>query len=335
MDQKGGNLLSFSLMKALLLEPNIDLLHAHSGKRLGGIVRTVAKIRRIPYVISLHGGIFDVPVTEQEALLEPIRGKFEWGKPLGMMLGSRRVLQDASAIVCVGQAEYEAARHLLPGQRVEYLKNGVDCARFRHGDGVRFRLRYALGNDAKIILCISRIDPQKGQLSLVDAMPQILESDPNAHLVLIGPVTRPAYLNQIQNRIRDLGLQRRVLVLPGIRPGDRTLIDAYHAADVFCLPSIHEPFGIVILEAWAAGCPVVATRVGGIPGFAKDGHDALLVKPDCPEELSGALAPLLGNPGLRARLGESGRRRVIKEFDWSVVTNQLISLYQSVCSEAN
>ena len=322
-------------MKALLLEPNIDLLHAHSGKRLGGTVRTVARIRRIPYVISLHGGVFDVPMKEQESLLEPIQGKFEWGKPFGMMLGSRRVLQDASAIVCVGQAEYEAARRLLPGQRVEHLKNGVDCARFRHGDGVRFRYRYALRKNAKIILCISRIDPQKGQLTLVDAMPEIIKSDPNAHLVLIGPVTRPVYMKRIQERIRALGLQNRVLVLPGIRPGDSTLIDAYHAADVFCLPSMHEPFGIVIIEAWAAGCPVVATRVGGIPGFVRDGQDALLVKPDCARELGGALVHLLKRPGLRARFGDSGRRRAMAEFDWSVVTTKLISLYRDLCGVAD
>lgn len=330
MDRKGGNLVSLALLRALLREPDIQLLHAHSGKRLGGIVRTAARHRGIPYVVTLHGNVFDVPRAQMDDLTAPIRGKFEWGRPLGMMLGSRRVLEDADAVICVGQKEFEAAREALPGHRVEFLPNGVDSTRFARGNGRRLRARLAIPDTAKVMLCVSRIDPQKDQLSLIESLPAVLTELPDTHLVLIGPVTRPAYLAHIEARIDDLGLRRRVHIIPGLAPGDPRLVEAYHSADVFCLPSMHEPFGIVILEAWAAGLPVVASRVGGIPGFVRDGSDALLFQPGDVTGLASAATTILRNFGLACRLADEGRARARSEFDWTVIGRRVADLYQDV-----
>jgi glycosyltransferase involved in cell wall biosynthesis len=334
MDRKGGNLLSLSLFAGLLFEPGVDLLHAHTGKRLGGIVRSVAKLRRIPYVISLHGGVFDVPSSEAESLLTPIEGKFEWGRIFGAIFGSRRVLEDASAILCVGRSEYEAAKKQLPGKRVEFMPNGVDSARFKSGDGARFRQRHGLSNDAKIILCVSRIDPQKDQLTLIKALPEISEHEPRSHLVLIGPVTRPEYLKAIEQTISELGLEEKVTIIPGLAPDDPELLDAYKAASLFCLPSMHEPFGIVILEAWAAGLPVVASRVGGIPGFVVDGSDALLFETGNTKELATKVGLLLVSRIQSHNLAQAGQTRARIEFDWKVIARKLESLYQELVTGA-
>ena len=94
MDKKGGNLLSLSLFTHLLRVPDVRLFHAHALKRLGGEVRTVARLRRKPLVVSLHGGVFDVPAAELDSMLRPIANKTEWGKPFGALFGSRRVLDD-------------------------------------------------------------------------------------------------------------------------------------------------------------------------------------------------------------------------------------------------
>ncbi len=330
MDRKGGNLVSLALLRALIREPGLNLLHAHSGKRLGGIVRTAARLRRIPYVVTLHGNVFDVPDEEKTNLVAPIRGKLEWGRPLGMMLGSRRVLEDAAAVICVGRSEYDAARSALPGQRVEFLPNGVNSRRFAHAEGSRFRALRAIPESAKVILCVSRIDPQKNQLSLIQSMPVLLAAAPDAHLVLVGPVTRPAYLAQIKAQIKALDLASRVHIIDGLAPDDPSLIEAYHAADVFCLPSMHEPFGIVILEAWAAGLPVVASRVGGIPSFVSEGDDTLLVPPGDVHALGQSLQTVLQNFGLAARLGDNGRQRARREFDWSVIADRVLDLYRDI-----
>ena len=134
----------------------------------------------------------------------------------------------------------------------------------------------------------------------------------------------------MEEQVRELGLREAVHILPGLKPDDPLLADAYHAADVFCLPSMHEPFGIVILEAWAAGCPVVASRVGGIPGFVRDGVDTLLVTPGAEDELANRLISVLENPALGRTLGEAGRRRAQAEFDWAVVSDQLLALYRDL-----
>lgn len=330
MDRKGGNLVSLALFRALLREPGVDLIHAHSGKRLGGIARTAARMRGIPYVVTLHGNVFDVPSSQMEDLTAPIRGKFEWGRPLGMVLGSRRVLEDADAIICVGQREFEATRSALPGRRVEFLPNGVNARHFARGNGRRMRARLAIPSRAKVILCVSRLDPQKDQLTLIESLPAILSGAPDTHLLLIGPVTRPAYLATLEARIEALGLTRRVHIIPGLAPDDQRLVDAYHAADVFCLPSIHEPFGIVILEAWAAGLPVIASRVGGIPGFARHGDDAVLVEPGDSAGFADATTRLFRSFGFSCRLADNGKRRAETEFDWSVIGQRMAGLYQDV-----
>ena len=330
MDKKGGNLLSLPLLWSLLREPQVDLLHAHTGKRLGGIVRTAARLRGIPYVITLHGGYYDIPAGQMQQMLEPISKTLEWGKPFGALLGSRRVLQDAAAVLCVGENEYRAARAALPGQRVELLPNGVDSGFFADGDGERFRRHYDIPTGRRIILCVSRIDYQKNQLALVEALPGILQHQPDAQLVLVGPVTIESYRARLLQRIERLGLQGRVNLIPGLTADDPLLRGAYQAADVFCLPSLHEPFGIVVLEAWAASLPVVAARVGGIPSFTRDGEDVLHADPEQPASLARQLLAVMDDPTLAGRLAGNGQRRARQEYDWCVISRQLSTLYSEL-----
>jgi len=137
LDKKGGNLLSLSLFWAMYREQNVRLYHAHTLKRVGGEVRTAALWRKKPLVVSLHGGVFDVPAAELGSLLKPIENKTEWGKPFGALFGSRKVLAEADYVICVGRSEMEKARRELSHDRIAYLPNGVDCAKF--ATGIRFR----------------------------------------------------------------------------------------------------------------------------------------------------------------------------------------------------
>ncbi len=330
MDRKGGNLLSLSLLWALLREPGVDLLHAHTGKRVGGTVRTAARIRGLPYVVSLHGGFFAVPQGEMDQMLAPIRQRFEWGRAFGALLGARRVLEDAAAVICVGGDEYQAARQALPNQRVELLPNGVDAPFFAHGDAAAFRARYQIPTERRIILCISRIDYQKNQIGLAEAFAQVAAARSDTHLILIGPVTVESYRERLLARVHDLGLAQRLTLIPGLGPEDPLLRGAFHAAQIFCLPSLHEPFGIVILEAWAAGLPVVASRVGGIPSFTREGEDILLTTPGDTEDLARQLIEALDQPELTGRLAASGQARARQEFDWSRISQRLMALYEDL-----
>jgi len=330
MDKKGGNLLSLSMLRTLLAADNLDILHAHSGKRLGGIVRTAARIRKLPYVISLHGGVIDVPTIETQQMLEPIKGSFEWGRAFGAVLGARRVLDDASAILCVGQNEQRAMQARYPNKRVEWLPNGVNAAAFAKSDPVNFREKNGIPHDRQMILSVGRVDPQKNQGALLSAMPELLRKNNKLHLVLIGPVTVESYGVELLKKINDAGLYNNVTVLPGLPGGSQDLVNAFHAADVFCLPSRHEPFGIVVLEAWAAGLPVVAARVGGIPSFTRDGEDILHADANDPQSFAQAIERLLLNPELARDIAAKGLHKARTQFDWDQIADRLETIYQEL-----
>lgn len=330
MDRKGGNILSLSLLRHLLKAPGVDVFHAHSGKRLGGIVRTAARRRGLPYVITLHGGMFQIPEQEMQQMLSPLQGTLEWGRVFGAMLGARRVLDDADAIICVGQDEQQAVQSRYPHKRVEWVPNGVDVARFENGDGKGFRAAHNIPEHAPVLLCISRIDYQKNQLLLVDALARLNQNHKNLHLVIMGPVTVSSYEQRLKARIDDLGLHDHVTIIEGQPAGSRELVNAYHAADVFCLPSLHEPFGIVILEAWAAGLPVVASAIGGIPSFTKNETDILHADPSDTNTFVTAIDRLLANHEYAKILAENGKKKAVIDFDWLQVASRLESIYLDV-----
>jgi len=100
-----------------------------------------------------------------------------------------------------------------------------------------------------VLLAVGRIDPQKNQIFAVEQLPVLLEHHPELHLVMIGAVTNQEYHRELIATITRLGLEKRVPVITGLAPSSQELVDAYHAADIFLLPSVHEPFGIVVLEA--------------------------------------------------------------------------------------
>ncbi len=338
MDKKGGNLVSPALLRYLLSTADVRIFHAHAGKRMGGTVRTAARLRKLPFVVTLHGGAYDIPQDELASMLRPAAGTWEWGRALGALLGSRRVLLDADHVICVGLPEYEKARRELPHDRVSYVPNGVDTGAFARGQSPEdagrhaalFRSRYGIDAEAPILLCLGRIDRQKNQLLLVEAYARLAPRHPDTRLVLIGPHTQPDYAAHISQRVAEYGLGARTVIIPGLAHGSDELRGAIHACDAMVLPSIHEPFGIVVLEAWSAGKPVVASRVGGLSHLIEDGQSGLLFDPlaaDAAEALAAHVTRILTDPAMAAELGHSGRREAEK-YSWITLAAQLESIYQ-------
>jgi glycosyltransferase involved in cell wall biosynthesis len=331
MDQKGGNLFSLSLLRALMKEPDVRIFHAHTLKRMGGMVRTAARLRKKPYVASLHGGVFDVPAEELRDLVRPLKGKFEWGRALGGLVGARRVLDDADHVICVGQGEADEALKSLPHSRISYLPNGVDSARFRKGDRAKFRQENGIPQDAFLVLTTGRIDAQKNQLGLLKGFLKFRAHTPGARLLMIGPVTQPDYEKELRAFIQDNGMTDSARILPGLPNNSPALVDAFHAADVFALTSRHEPFGIVVLEAWCAGCPVIASRVGGLRTLVREGKTGLMVDPtapDAPDHIAACLDRLHADPAQRRALGGAGQKEALEDYDWACISARLETIYQ-------
>ena len=149
--------------------------------------------------------------------------------------------------------------------------------------------------------------------------------------MLIGPETQPAYAAKLREFIAANHLTGRVKLLPGMRNDNPELIQAFHACDVFVLPSMHEPFGIVVLEAWSSGKPVVASHVGGLQALVREGETGFFFDPnaaDAAAQLAAKLGLLAGSGELRAKMGAAGRQEALSRYDWAKIGLQLEELYQ-------
>jgi glycosyltransferase involved in cell wall biosynthesis len=335
LELKGGNPLSFSMLRALRREKAPGLLHAHVQHRLGGIVRTSARHHGIPYVVSIHGGHHTLPAAQTAQMLAPTRGCPEWGKLAGWWLGARRTLDDAAAIYCVGEDETAAMRRARPAQAVHYQPNGVDVERFATARAESFYEKFPHLQNRRMILCVSRVDGQKNQLLLMEAFARVQRELPDHHVVFIGANVVPDYAAALEKAMQSEALRGHVTWIPGLAPDDPALPGAFRAAEMFVLPSRHEPFGIVILEAWAAGLPVLATHVGGIPGFVTSGQDALLFPSEDVEACAQGLRRLATEPACRETLARRGAEKVRREFDWPVVARRLLDSYPSTSSASS
>lgn len=334
MDKKGGNLLSFSLLWSLWRRPDVRLYHAHALKRLGGEVFTAARLRKKAFVATLHGGVFDVPKAELAQLTEAQAGKFEWGRAFGAVLRSRRILHEADAVICVGRSEAEKAKDALGHERIYHLGNGVDPARFRGGDRAKFRRARGLPEDAVVFSCISRFDPQKDQLTLIEAFDRVAGDHPQLHVMLAGPATAAAYVEKLEARIAASPFRARILKLEALDPTGRELADALAASDVFVLPSRHEPFGIVILEAWSAGLPVLVSRVGGLQHLVTEGRTGGFFEAGNVRELATRMAELAGDRGRRQAWGKTGGAEAMGQHTWTQIAQRTEEIYQDAEARA-
>ena len=159
----------------------------------------------------------------------------------------------------------------------------------------------------------------------------LVAADPRRpfRLLLGGPLTAPAYQQEIMDLIRRHQLESRVTLHPAVVAESALHLNLLAALDAFVLPSRHEPFGIVILEAWAAGLPVIAANVGGLTKLVSHGHDGLHFPSGDAAALSAALVRLANDPGLRRALAAAGQATVARAYTWQAVSDRLEEIYQA------
>ncbi len=320
LDRKGGNPFVPGLGKALK-SWRPDIIHSHAMARMAElVVRTAGKIGA-KTAISLHGGASNVPAAEAASLRAPTKGRLPWGKALDIIFGwRRRVPEDFGGIVPVGEDEYRHWKKIHP--HVLFLPNGVDTAFFSKGASE------PAVKPLKTILCVARIDAQKNQMMLVEA----LARHRGLMLRLAGPVTSEDYRDSLARRAAELGVADRVMFLGALPPASEELLSEFRRADVFVLPSRHEPFGIVVLEAWAASLPVIASDVGGL-GRLCSAHPKAAIRfiPNDAKSFDSALesmAKCLEEDGAKEFV-EAGRKAAA-EYDWHRLSEQLVDFYGQI-----
>jgi glycosyltransferase involved in cell wall biosynthesis len=212
-------------------------------------------------------------------------------------------------------SEYSAARiaesYGVPAQRIAVVPEPIDLEHWRRA----FDAVPGLPRRGKAILCVAHLYPRKDVATLLAAMLRL------PHEAVLRVAGTGPELARLKRQARELGLGGRVEFL-GHVAFDR-LAGEYRRADVFCLPSRQEGFGIVFLEAMAAGLPIVAARAAAVPEVVPDGVCGILVPAASPDELAHALNRLLSSDEERRRMGEAGRRRAAL-YDMSLVATRFL-----------
>jgi len=192
----------------------------------------------------------------------------------------------------------------VSADKIKVIYNGLDFSTLQpRSTRSEVRQRIGLPESAMVVGTVARLHPVKGHQVLLEAASSLEAAYPDLYFLLVGDGPLRA---EIEQQISELGLRDRVL-LTGFYP---EVADIYPALDLFCLPSLMEGMGLVLLEAMHFGLPVVASRVGGIPELVTDGETGLLVPAGDSKALSIALQKLLGDTDLRQNLGQRGQAQV-------------------------
>jgi glycosyltransferase involved in cell wall biosynthesis len=326
----GGNLMSFELPWLLWREPNLQIIHSHALGRLGGIGLTIAKRRRLPFVVTVHGGVLAIPDSLKESFSTRSTG-LEWGRLFGVLLNARRVFADAAAILTCNEKEAELLRHQYPDKRIQVQPHGVPLQQFGVNHREAALSEFPELRNKRILLVPGRIDPIKNQAWVVEQARSVLHRYPDAVLVLVGACTDKEYGVRIDALISNSPCSRQILRTGGLPSGDPRLLGLFQQAAAVVLPSRSETFGLVVLESWAAGAPVIASRTPGASALVRHGENGWLFDLDAPHTFHDAVQNVLSNPKHGRQLACAGHELVAREYDSSVLAARLKDLYTELC----
>jgi glycosyltransferase involved in cell wall biosynthesis len=208
----------------------------------------------------------------------------------------------------------------VPAEQIRFIANGIDTEKFSQGRPILKALPQLQGK--RVVGFVGRLVREKGLAYLMQAAQSVLVDDSRIAFVLAGD---GPFRKELFSIAKELKIENDVFLL-----GPRSdLADVYASMDVFVLPSLIEGMPMVVLEAMAAGKPILATRVGGIPQLLQDGKCGILVNAEDASELALALKQLLASPTLCEELGRQGQKRVGTEFSATVMARSYLEMYRN------
>ena len=294
--------LSFHLARRvseIIDREQFDVLHFHE-PLMPALPLTLLRMARAPHVGTFH------------SFAKSNLGYY-YGRPI-----LRPYLKHLDATIAVSEPARDFVRHYFPQLDPRIVPNGVDTERFRPGHTPIHHLR----DDCVNVLFIGRLEKRKGLRDLLQAYRYLHERVPRTRLIVAGD-------GPLRGMVESFVSSRRLqnVVVAGYVPDE--VLPRFHAsADIFCAPATgRESFGIVLLEAMAAGLPVVATEIPGYLAVVEAGVDSLTVRPKSPLELGTALTVLARDRLLRQRLGEAGLAKA-QRYSWPKVTARIVEVYQ-------
>ena len=281
-----------------------DLVHVHSrrGADLWGGLG--AKWAKVPAVLSRRVD------NVEPALLAPLKyGRYE--RVIGISNGIVEVLREQG----------------VDSDRLRLVRSAIDAATCEpRWERAQFRDAFGLDDSHVAVVCVAQFIPRKGHRLLLEAWPEVSSACREARLLLFG---RGPELAALEHDVRD-SVSGATVHFAGFRSDLR---DFLGCADLLVHPAEREGLGIALLEAQAAGVPVVAMRAGGMPEAVADGESGALVNPGDSRELARRMIRLLRDAELRQQLGAGGRRHVAEHFSPAAMVSGNLGVYREVIGE--
>lgn len=237
----------------------------------------------------------------------------------------RWIFPKASALLANTRAEKEYLKKQgIQEEKIHIVGQGIDLALLEGGDGRRFRSARGLTHEP-LLLFLGRKVENKGIDTLLETMPLVWKDEPSAVLVLAGQ-SSPYFQTLLNNH--PLSKDPRIISIDNFPEEEKA--DLLTACDLLILPSLAESFGVVFLEAWAKGKPVIGARIPAVEDMIIDGEDGFLVPYGDPVSLATAAQKLIKNSGLRKTMGEKGKLKVEHRFEIGRVTDHMEALFLSL-----
>ena len=292
-----------------------DIIHSHYPFLLGDMALRYGAMKRIPVVFTHH--------TRYEAYenLLPFDmdgfDSFVTELSTGYANLCDRVIVPTAGMVAI-------LRDCGVDTPVSVIPTGIDVHRFSRGDGAGLRRRYGIAKDAFVAGYVGRLAPEKNLDFWSEAVCLFLEKKPSAHALVVGG---GEFASAIKEAFRRRGLSDR-LSMTGVLEGE-SLVDAYHAMDVFAFTSLLETQGLVLAEALASGCPVVALEAQCVRDVVPDGSGGYLVRSREPRLFCSALEEFAEMTPMRYKSVCNEARKNARRFDVSICIRDLLEAYSS------
>jgi glycosyltransferase involved in cell wall biosynthesis len=292
-------------------EKEFDILHQFHVFYLGAASVFAKKVLRKPLVTSLMGWDTYDPIHPLSKFLDPYLA---------------HIMNSSDVVVSPVERTIIHAKHQGCKKEIKIIPHGVDTMRFNvNVNGSIQRKKLGVEKDDIVVLSVQRLFQRKGMEYLVYAIPTAIRENPHMKFVIIGEGPEKAKLKELA---KTLKVNERIIFLGFV--SSEELPKYYAACDVFALPSLYEQFGIVLAEAMACGKPVVSTEVGAIPEVVENGKTGLLAEPKNPKQFAEALLKLASDENLRRKMGEEGRKKVEKEYDWDIIAEKYLEEYKNL-----
>jgi len=304
-----SDLSAFVSLLLIIRREGPRIVHTHTSKA-GILGRWAAWLCRVPIIVHTpHGHVF--------------WGYFRpWQARLFIML-ERWTARITTRIVAL--TPQERADHLrfriAPEEKFTVIHSGVDLVPFfaPHLDGAKVRTGLGISPDTTVIATAGRLTAVKGQATLIRAVADILRQRKKIVLLILGEGELRSDLEALST---DLGVAEAVRFL-GWRPDVAAIMAS---CDIFCLPSLNEGMGKVLVEAMALGKPIIASAVGGIPDLVVPGETGILVQPADGNALAKAILTLCADPEMMRKMGAQGKRKALG-YSVEIMLNKIDHLY--------